>query len=84
MSYFIDRYNVETGDHEEVDHWKHLNIEDVHLVIEHHEFEEGFIYCLSETHGEEDIARWTFDNQTLINSYLEYLTEKDIFSNIHD
>jgi len=83
-TYFIDQYNRETYAFEEVDHWKNLHINDVEMILEHTDFEEGFIYCLSEEDGEEDIARWTHDDQALINAWLEYQTEKSIFSNVHD
>lgn len=83
-TYYIDRYNIEAGDHEEIEHWKNLDFDQVNLVLEHTDFEEGYIYCLCEYHGPEDVARWTSTDQALINAWLEYETEKSIFSNIHD
>lgn len=82
--YFIDIFRSADEDYEARDEWKNLSLEEVMLVLENVEFEEGAIYCLSEQGGEEDVARWTFDDQSVIECYIAYLHYKEEFDIIND
>lgn len=77
--YFIDIFRSADEDYEARDEWKSLSLEEVVLVLDNVDFEEGAIYCLSEQGGEEDVARWTSDDMSVIDCYITYLNMKEIF-----
>lgn len=77
--YFIDIFRSADEDYEAREEWKSLSLEEVVLVLDNVDFEEGAIYCLSEQGGEEDVARWTYDDMSVIEHYIEYLHYKQQF-----
>jgi len=77
--YFIDIFRSADEDYEARDEWKSLSLEEVVLVLDNVDFEEGAIYCLSEQGGEEDVARWNSYDKSVINAYLTYLSYKEQF-----
>ena len=77
--YFIDIFRSADEDYEARDEWKSLSLEEVVLVLDNVDFEEGAIYCLSEQGGEEDVARWTYDDMSVIDCYITYLHMKEVF-----
>lgn len=82
--YFIDIFRSADEDYEARDEWKSLSLEEVVLVLDNVDFEEGAIYCLSEQGGEEDVARWTKDNQATVECYVAYLILKEEFDSEND
>lgn len=75
--YFIDIFR--NDDYESRTEWQSLTFNEVILVLENIDFEEDAIYCLSEQGGEEDVARWTYDDLSVIDSYITYIKQKNRF-----